>query len=428
MLRFPRRGEYRCDWIDPLTGQRCNKVCTRAWNLERHRRDQHKDREFVFMHYNPTAPATKAQWTRDPAPSPPGSTPPRPLSETAAAATPAPRTSDSSANRFSFQVPQTGLSGFPPRMPGTTVQHTSGPSTPSPLNTIPSSPERVHSSSSVEGLDDQSSESDAVEYWTPCHSASSTSQSERESEIDEVEIDEDASDIADPYRGEYVSPLLTSSEGPMASQERQCSIDPIERGRTIDARLKTAVPTYLVKRSKKTPGQQRGLDWLTNAGKAHFDGTLETLLAQWGVKPSHQGTCVLLPEDWKAMDPIDLMTVFRDHKPPAGGSSRAWYACSDHATTLARARAWYQHWPRTGVQLDNFLGCGPFKPMDGSHLCHQEHCIIHIVYESAAINLDRWNCCREARFLRQDGRDVPTHCTEHQPPCLMQVSDPSPRR
>ena len=288
----------------------------------------------------------------------------------------------------------------------------------------------VPNASPAEEFEDQTSQSDAVEYWTPSQTDDSTSQFEQDfesnkAEIDEAEIDgagtdEAASDLADPYREEYMSRLQTSSEDSSgASRKRKRSID---RGRTIDARLKAAVLTYPVKRSKKTPGQQRGIDWLTTSGKAHFESTLETLLAQWGVKPRHHGTCVLLPEDWKAMDPIDLMTVFRDHKPPSSGSSRAWYAYSDHATTLTRARAWYRRWPRTGVQLDNFLGCGPFKPMDGSHLCHQEHCIIHVVYESAAINLDRWNCCLRARFLRQDGRDVPTHCTEHRPPCLMQVS------
>ena len=190
----------------------------------------------------------------------------------------------------------------------------------------------------------------------------------------------------------------------------------------LDAEKKDATPTYQVKRSKKTPGQQRGLDWLTAAGKAHFEKTYEMLLAQWGVKADHRGTCVLLPEDWKALDPEYLMTIFQDHKPPSGGSSRAWYAYADHATSMARARGWYEdcHWPRTGVELDNFLGCGPYKPMDGSHLCHHEHCIIHLVYESAAINIDRWNCCLRARFLRQDRREVPEFCDQHSPPCMMQ--------
>ena len=106
-----------------------------------------------------------------------------------------------------------------------------------------------------------------------------------------------------------MSRLSASSEGSSGvSRKRKRST---ERGRTVDARLKTAVPTYLVKRSKKTPEQQRGLEWLSASGKAHFDDNHEMLLAQWGVKAGHRGTCVLLPEDWKALDPIDLMTTFQ---------------------------------------------------------------------------------------------------------------------
>lgn len=42
------------------------------------------------------------------------------------------------------------------------------------------------------------------------------------------------------------------------------------------------------------------------------------------------------------------MAIFQDHKPLSGGSSRAWYAYSDYATSMARARGWYEecHWPR----------------------------------------------------------------------------------
>ena len=131
---------------------------------------------------------------------------------------------------------------------------------------------------------------------------------------------------------------------------------------------------------------------------------------------------MLLPEDWKALESIDLMAIFS--APPAGGSSRAWYSYSDHATSLARAIAWYAE-PRKAADLDQFLSCGPWMPKDGSYLCHHKHCIIYLTYESAAMNLDRRDCCLEARFLRQDNREVPKYCTKHSPPCLMQVSDSS---
>lgn len=211
---------------------------------------------------------------------------------------------------------------------------------------------------------------------------------------------------------------ISSEDSRSTSRKRKRSAD---RGRVTDARLREDVLTYLIKRSKKTPEQQRGLDWLSAAGKAYFDDYHEMLLAQQGVKAGHCGTCVLLPEDWKAMNPTDLMKVFQDHELLSRGSNRAWYSYSDHATTLARALAWYGE-PRRGADLDNFIDCGPYKRKDGSHLCHHEHCIIHLTYELAEINWDRWNCCLEARFLRQDGKEVPEHCTKHSPPCLMQVS------
>lgn len=130
----------------------------------------------------------------------------------------------------------------------------------------------------------------------------------------------------DSYREEHMSRLSASSEDSSGvSRKRKRST---ERGRTVDARLTTAVPTYLVKRSEKTPEQQRGLEWLSASGKAHFDDNHEMLLAQWGVKTGHRGTCVLLPENWKALDPIDLMTTFQNYKTPSGGSSRAWYSYS----------------------------------------------------------------------------------------------------
>lgn len=132
-----------------------------------------------------------------------------------------------------------------------------------------------------------------------------------------------------------------------------------------------------------------------------------SLLAQWGVKPGHQGTCVLLPEDWRSAAPLDLMALFSFENRPFAGDRRAWYKHADHGTTMVRALSWFSKWPRTGLELDNFLGCGPYKPMDASHLCHHEHCILHVVYEPADINQSRKDCWRRARFLRQEGRPVP---------------------
>lgn len=95
---------------------------------------------------------------------------------------------------------------------------------------------------------------------------------------------------------------------------------------------------------------------------------------------------------------------------------------SDHTTAAARAAAWFGQWPRSGVELDNFLECGPFQRMDGSHLCHNRLCILpsHIAYEPAVVNESRAECSERARFLRVHGRAVPPTCGRHDPPCLMQ--------
>ena len=192
-------------------------------------------------------------------------------------------------------------------------------------------------------------------------------------------------------------------------------------GRTLRAATRDPVPIYDVKTSKRFQSQQRGLDWLTGKAKTVFDERYETLLSSWGVKPGYQDTCIHVPDEWRLADPREIHARLGQQALPTSESSRAFYSYSDHTTTLARAKAWFSQWPRTGVQLDNFLDCGPFQAMDASHLCHHDHCIIHVIYEAAHTNIDRCECQRTAKRLRQEGKDVPEHCDKHEPPCLMQV-------
>lgn len=181
------------------------------------------------------------------------------------------------------------------------------------------------------------------------------------------------------------------------------------------------LPTYQVKQSKKIRGQQRALRWLTIDAKTKFDAHYEDVLSQWGVKSEHKGTCVLLPEAWRATDPLKLMDHFRRDRYPASHESRAAFSLGDHSTSFARALAWFQGWPRNGVELDNFLGDGPFKPMEASHLCHHGHCINHLIYEPALINQDRQGCAQSAKSLRAGSQELPVRCSRHNPPCLLQV-------
>jgi len=83
---------------------------------------------------------------------------------------------------------------------------------------------------------------------------------------------------------------------------------------------------------------------------------------------------------------MDLIALFSRHNYPEKGLPRAWYYYSDHVINLARAAAWFSQWPRTGLELDNFVGAGPFIPIDASHRCHHDHCIVHVVYKGSDTN------------------------------------------
>ncbi|KAL8869292.1 MAG: hypothetical protein Q9174_004382 [Haloplaca sp. 1 TL-2023] len=194
-------------------------------------------------------------------------------------------------------------------------------------------------------------------------------------------------------------------------------------GRVMRARLAPPVPTYEVKQSQRTPGQQRAIAWLTQAAKEDFAHVYETLVARWGgLTPAHNGSCVLCTEDWRSLTPSDLLThVTKPEGLPSRRSTRLQYQYSDHDTQFTRAAAWFRGspWPKTGVSLDVFLDCDGFAPMDVSHLYHQDHCLVHLAYEAAHINDDRKICAAEARKARQDGLDIHKTCSKHDPPCLL---------
>ena len=473
----------RCERTNPATGQTCGTLFTRAWNLQRHVRDQHQNQELEFVHYDPNTtqfgtatppviptpinairPASTIHPPRIPAMNPPPSTAPlrkqtnsvprrtvsslpasiRPLPYSrptpsmpppdVASLEPTPTTSPMSVN----SVPASSMASANMRSPLEDPSTSASVPMSTPSNIAHADNfAQLTEESSPERLGDLGLQNDTAKYkatsqthWTKFLEQDSENDLEQDSEHNDA-----ASNVPEQDHEGGTSGLYSPTDDGAKPRSRKRKRSPT-RGRVVDACVKLAVPTYLVKMSKKTLGQQRALSWLHDSGKARFDVVHETLLAQWGVKAGHWGTCVLLPEDWRAMNPVDLMAIFREYKPPPTGKGRAWYCFSDHATTMARAAAWFsdKRWPqgpegqtvnrfpRRGIDLDNFLGCGSWGPMDGSHLCHHKHCIIHIVYESSATNVDRWNCCHEARFLRQERREVPEHCAKHWPPCLMQVS------
>jgi len=64
--------------------------------------------------------------------------------------------------------------------------------------------------------------------------------------------------------------------------------------------------------------------------------------------------------------------------------------------------AWFAdtHWPRDGSELVNFLGNGPYKPKQGSHLCHHHLYLTYLVFESIKENKDRKEYYVRPKFLR----------------------------
>lgn len=178
---------------------------------------------------------------------------------------------------------------------------------------------------------------------------------------------------------------------------------------------KPIMPTYDCRVSKQMPDQPKALKWLYEAAKLHFFADYEALLASWGLTLQHKGTCLLVPEAWRFSNPLHLMALFSIDSVPPPDSPRAWYSYADHATSLARAKVFFEKVQRKGEDLDIFLGYPDLPAMDASHLCHQEYCVIHLVYELAHINQDRNNCLKRAKFLRSQNMPIPEGCTAHNP-------------
>ena len=238
------------------------------------------------------------------------------------------------------------------------------------------------------------------------------------------------------YSGIARAPMLLSLSSGAASQETPAA-DATQGTRTLPFSQITHqghvsphvttlgdlgdIPMYDMRQSRRTLDQPKALYWLTQEAKLKFDKSYETILTAWGRTVRQTGTCLLVPKDWRFSNPLNLMALFNFDNVPSPSASRAWYSFADHGTFLIRVMVWFSKSSRTNLDLDVFLDCAPYKSMDASHLCHHEHCIVHVVYEPADINLDRLRCCRRARFLRTEKRPVLYRCEIHDPSCMMQV-------
>ncbi|KAL8881595.1 MAG: hypothetical protein Q9198_001228 [Flavoplaca austrocitrina] len=191
--------------------------------------------------------------------------------------------------------------------------------------------------------------------------------------------------------------------------------------RVVKARIRPPIPDYQVKVSRTSVGPEvRYARWLLFEAKAAFDDFKAAIYRQWGVGPDHDGSCILVTEDWKRLDPAKLAETFTTANYPKRDGTRMSYRYDGYATNFARALAFFRTWPRRGVDLDSINGSDGWTPMEASHQCHQGHCIVHAVLEAADVNQDRKQCHEQSRLLRSEGHRIPAACQLHDPPCLMQ--------
>ena len=422
---LPPKPEFQCREIDTATGKLCGKIFNRRNNLKRHVRDIHQSRRLKFIHYN-----ANGMSTRDTHGTNPGS------SSTEEIVQPLDRVTWDLQGFWSSSVPNAPT--FPPHP--TSI-------TPLPASSVSNLSEPVHesrhSTSSTSGPATRNiTESyDIPTYATALNSSLGASPPAPSLTPVEVMTQGPAHPMShtatqsitntDAMRV-MISPRLTINGTGEGVRQRQSNSSGRKRRRSVSsdhliARFYDPIPAYPVKLSKTKGRQQEGIDWLQESAKTKFDETYSALLARWGVKPAHKGTCVLLSRDTKTLEPMELIQFLEEGKfnlqeSNMNGSGRLNYQYSDHRTNFGRALAWFSEWPRRAIDLCNFIGCGPYSPMEASHLCHHDYCIVHVIYEEACINQDRNACRKAARVLRQNREEVPEHCTRHFPPCLMQVS------
>lgn len=229
---------------------------TRAWNLERHQQDQHRDQGVRFLNYDPTsaqfniAPETTTELTRLPATNPPAPTAPMYHTQ---------------PNRTPWNPPSWNPSPEP------------SASSPTP----PLSPTMSEASATVNSIQTLNSiqklqlervlESSTYTQARSRRTSTASEATSSEATWSEV-VSTQFATLSEPltrpssHIGSDYSSSTTNSEGLADSEGSGCSCRKQKRkrslttGRMLDAEKKDATPTYHVKRSKKTPGQQRELD------------------------------------------------------------------------------------------------------------------------------------------------------------------------
>ncbi|KAK8122542.1 hypothetical protein PG984_011212 [Apiospora sp. TS-2023a] len=167
--------------------------------------------------------------------------------------------------------------------------------------------------------------------------------------------------------------------------------------------------------------------WMTKAPSQpdldQFHRFHAAYLRQSGVSPGHFGICILGTAcaytlldsalEGKHLDRALYGTIKRVTNEKAPGFAPAgtkYYVVVAHARTPPLGSIDHTQEERVAV----------FK--EGSHLCHNHFCSIHVTLESRVLNNDRKKCHNSAQALRSYGHKLPPHCTLHTPPCLLQLA------
>lgn len=119
----------------------------------------------------------------------------------------------------------------------------------------------------------------------------------------------------DDRRGPRATPNATRDAEAAGDDQRRRGYH--DRSRGQDRSLYTRpIPVYSVKRSSVFPRQQKAISWLTETAKDAHDNRVSELMGSWGLRPSHSGTCLLIPSNWARIPPSSLMERFSHEKCP----------------------------------------------------------------------------------------------------------------
>lgn len=163
------------------------------------------------------------------------------------------------------------------------------------------------------------------------------------------------------------------------------------------------------------------------------------LLASWGLNSNHEGICLLLSETWSEpprtiADRFEAARETEYAKPITSATLRLWakagdldFGATQREGTALRAYSILRSWAngafkRSVLEDEEPLDSG----LDGSHLCHERLCVLHLIQEPRKYNMDRQNCHKDAINRRRNGEYLPVSCSgakcEHLPPCKLQVN------